>query len=683
MSDQQNPVDRAFRSLRSDAQQVEVNEPLAAITERRPFIRPAVLLSAAAVIVLVVIGAVALRGDTDSDLVAGTPDGGQDGAVGSDEAGLIGSSWTLTSGTGPEGPVPIVPDWPITLTFDVDTLGGTAACNGYGGEYSIDGDRISLGGLGHTDMGCDGAVMASQSAFLAAVTEVDQVLISGSTLTLTGPGTELVFSLDAPVPVAELVGQLWLLDTLIDGETATTVRGDPATLLLRTGGAINGSTGCRSLSGEYVINGSQVLFTTFSAGGDCPSELSKQDSHVVGVLGDGFTAAIDGQRLTVTSAGGLGYRAITEDELADIESDPVATDAELLAGTSWRLIAGERPDGVIDIIEGSAPNLALDGSSTGFAATVCNTLGGSFTIGGGRIAFEITEETDMQCEEAGLMGSEGAFAAALEEVTEYGIEADGERLVMTGGDGTELLFERFDPGDVGPSEGAVSVTELLDLRPEGTVSVEATAIDTGGGWILCDQPDAELFSGCRGRNVVVTNFDPAVDAVGEGAWEGSLTEDFRYAIAGRDPLTVPTAEQAAVAEAFGALSAVAGTLDTTGLGLADVVLIGLGDQLIEERTAAALRDQAAWTLDTEQFRAWTGPFSALDLLIRAESTEVIVGPHNHCASPPAPISDQIEFSSHLSLQPTGITSCLEWFTVDLFLDAEGRVSAITLDLWEP
>jgi hypothetical protein len=35
------------------------------------------------------------------------------------------------------------------------------------------------------------------------------------------------------------------------------------------------------------------------------------------------------------------------------------------------------------------------------------------------------------------------------------------------------------------------------------------------------------------------------------------------------------------------------------------------------------------------------------------------------------------------VQPTGIDTCLLWWTVDLFVSPAGRIEAITLDLWDP
>jgi hypothetical protein len=44
---------------------------------------------------------------------------------------------------------------------------------------------------------------------------------------------------------------------------------------------------------------------------ECPAELSEQDSHVVGVIGDGFVPSIKGDLLTLLDPGGVGlvYRA--------------------------------------------------------------------------------------------------------------------------------------------------------------------------------------------------------------------------------------------------------------------------------------------------------------------------------------------------------------------------------------
>lgn len=107
----------------------------------------------------------------------------------------------------------------------------------------------------------------------------------------------------------------WTLETLVDGDVAMAPMGEPATLELRADGTFSGSTGCRPFDGQWVERGEQLLATTFAMGDvACPAELSDQDGHVVTVIGDGFVPTIDGDRLTLTDAGGLGlvYRAAGE-----------------------------------------------------------------------------------------------------------------------------------------------------------------------------------------------------------------------------------------------------------------------------------------------------------------------------------------------------------------------------------
>jgi hypothetical protein len=113
------------------------------------------------------------------------------------------------------------------------------------------------------------------------------------------------------------------------------------------------------------------------------------------------------------------------------------------------------------------------------------------------------------------------------------------------------------------------------------------------------------------------------------------------------------------------------------------VWLGLGDQLLLQRVQEELADPQAWVLQEEYFRAYVGPFSALDQLARAGETVISVGPHPHCASPPVPPPIQVADLRRVSVQPRDTESCLQWWTVDLFLTPDGKVAAVTLDLWEP
>jgi heat shock protein HslJ len=78
-------------------------------------------------------------------------------------------------------------------------------------------------------------------------------------------------------------------------------------------GSLLGSTGCRSLSGDYVLTGTAVSVSGLEADGACPSELTDQDALVVTVLSNGFTAEVQGNTMILTSTGGMGLVYLAAD----------------------------------------------------------------------------------------------------------------------------------------------------------------------------------------------------------------------------------------------------------------------------------------------------------------------------------------------------------------------------------
>ncbi|MFP4312358.1 MAG: META domain-containing protein, partial [Nitriliruptoraceae bacterium] len=179
-----------------------------------------VALTAAAALLLAACGGGAGSGTSE-------PDGGDD-RRGTDAATLDGS-WELTRGTGPDGAVPLVASAPVTLVIDGADWSGTAACNTYGGEAQIDGDRVRLGGFAVTEIACeDPEVMASERAYLDALLVVDRLRLEDDELVLTGPDTELVFARQTPTEDAAVVGTRWVLAGLQEGPGPDGVVSSPA-----------------------------------------------------------------------------------------------------------------------------------------------------------------------------------------------------------------------------------------------------------------------------------------------------------------------------------------------------------------------------------------------------------------------------------------------------------------------
>jgi heat shock protein HslJ len=118
-------------------------------------------------------------------------------------------TWKLTSGRGPDGQVPVIRDYPITLTIDRAVIGGTAACNSYGGDVTVRGSSFKIGATSMTEMACAPLVMRSQDAYLRALSQVDSVARDSGGLTLSGRDTELTFALVPPPPTASLIETTW------------------------------------------------------------------------------------------------------------------------------------------------------------------------------------------------------------------------------------------------------------------------------------------------------------------------------------------------------------------------------------------------------------------------------------------------------------------------------------------
>jgi heat shock protein HslJ len=151
--------------------------------------------------------------------------------------------------------------------------------------------------------------MELERRYLAGLRSVTTASRAGDTLTLTGPDVILDFERDAPSADADLTGTPWVLESLVDGESvSSTVPG--GRLVLREDGTFVAATGCGDLLGSFRVDDGTVTVSGFVdepvPAKPCSEQVLAQREHVVDVLRDGFEAQVDGDRLTLTSAQGLG-----------------------------------------------------------------------------------------------------------------------------------------------------------------------------------------------------------------------------------------------------------------------------------------------------------------------------------------------------------------------------------------
>src|SRR5690606_1273967 len=76
--------------------------------------------------------------------------------------GLIGPTWVLRTLPGAQLPE----DRQVTIEFRKDDAGGESICNIFGGEYELDGDRLTFGRMSTTARACaDPADQAADGLF--------------------------------------------------------------------------------------------------------------------------------------------------------------------------------------------------------------------------------------------------------------------------------------------------------------------------------------------------------------------------------------------------------------------------------------------------------------------------------------------------------------------------------------
>ena len=107
----------------------------------------------------------------------------------------IAGSWRLTAYGPSDSPAPAVPDVDAILSFAADgTLTGNTGCNQLGGDYQVEGERITFGQIVSTLIACPDLEMAQEDSMHQVLTGTASFKIEGNTLTITNNNMVLVFA---------------------------------------------------------------------------------------------------------------------------------------------------------------------------------------------------------------------------------------------------------------------------------------------------------------------------------------------------------------------------------------------------------------------------------------------------------------------------------------------------------
>lgn len=80
----------------------------------------------------------------------------------------------------------------VTINFAADSMGVDTPCNDMGGPVTYTTDRLEVGPLASTEMGCEPALMDQDRVIAEALASNPEWQLSDESLTLTGGGAVII-----------------------------------------------------------------------------------------------------------------------------------------------------------------------------------------------------------------------------------------------------------------------------------------------------------------------------------------------------------------------------------------------------------------------------------------------------------------------------------------------------------
>jgi heat shock protein HslJ len=172
-------------------------------------------------------------------------------------AALEGTDWRADAVLVDGVLAPIPAGIEVTLRLDGGQADGTAACNHYGGGYSVSSDSLTFGPLAVTEMACEEPRMSLESAFLAALGATVSYRLDGAQLHLLDASGADLAVLSAAGAAQGTIEGAWQLAEIVQGDMVALIQSD-ATVEFGADGSLTGSTGCNNLMSDYAVEGASL-----------------------------------------------------------------------------------------------------------------------------------------------------------------------------------------------------------------------------------------------------------------------------------------------------------------------------------------------------------------------------------------------------------------------------------------
>ncbi|MFF0270283.1 META domain-containing protein [Kribbella sp. NPDC004536] len=201
----------------------------------------------------------------------------------------------------------------------LDVVSADVGCNHLGtavaaGEL-LTGGRLSIPGLGGTQVGCQGPLRDQEEWFKTFLTSTPSWRLDGDELTLTSGGTTITL-LDRKLaePDLPLDGIRWkVMTTITNADMRQGFRFSGQAWLSFDNGRVSGWTGCNELSGTYTRNNTELSFSNVTiTDTPCPPDTEAFRTTIRTTLGPATTYTITHNKLILLSPSGTGLDLTAE-----------------------------------------------------------------------------------------------------------------------------------------------------------------------------------------------------------------------------------------------------------------------------------------------------------------------------------------------------------------------------------
>ncbi|MDT9691804.1 META domain-containing protein [Streptomyces sp. P9(2023)] len=251
---------------------------------------------------------------------------------------VLSACGTQKSGSDP-GAGTVAPDVPVTgvhWSFDTVTVAGeesrapagahikiaangqasgNSGCNGFGAEVSVEGDTVTVKPGQGTEMACPGERGAFETVLQKALAGSMKARLEGDRLTLTSPDGKNVVALTSEPP-APLRGTTWTVDSLLSGDTATSLpQGSEgkATFVIDKDGKVRGNLGCNRFTATAKVTPTTLTVTgpVVTTRMMCSSAQMELETKLYELLDGPLSYELGHRSLGLTAADGEGFAATT------------------------------------------------------------------------------------------------------------------------------------------------------------------------------------------------------------------------------------------------------------------------------------------------------------------------------------------------------------------------------------